>query len=255
MEYISLGDTVYFGATIHHPSGGYLVNADETPKYFAFVNETDTPLVEGNFTTRGIPGTYRGKFNVTSGNGFLKGNYVEIHASGKVDGVVGRAILKSFVINDVFDANIVQVSGEPATPMSDNAISSAVLNAQLSDYTSNGTVGSGLNKLIQDIYFAGIKFVKDTANAQDEYAVQWFKNSIPLNNGAVTNPALSVQNLTGNTALFENAILTYNNVATGTLRYNASQVTASGEVYIVIASGTIDGQTRIWSNPIGIDYL
>lgn len=234
-EYISLGETVYFGITVHHPSGGFLVNTDETPRYFAYKDEDDTPLLEGDFTQRtGLIGTYRGKFSVSAGNGFGKGNYVEIQVSGKVDGVIGRALIKSFVIDDL-----------------EQVIPSAVWNANQNDYNIPNTFGAQNNP----VYFAAIKFVKDTQNSQDEYAVQWFKNSLPLNNGDVTNPALSVQNLTGNTALFENEILNYNNVATGTLRYNASAVTASGEVYIVITSGTIDGQTRTWSNPIGIDYL
>lgn len=230
MEFVSLSDTVYFGCTIHNPSGGALINADTTPVWNSFINNSDTITQQGNFTGRtGMVGTYRANLVASAANGYASGNYVEIHASGVVGGVQGRAIIKTFVINDVFDCNIVQVSGTPIA---------------YTDLVPN------------PIYFAGIKFVHDGITPDDEYIVQWFKNSTPLASGQVTNGALSVYNTSANGSLFINKRTDYQSVSHGAMRYNEpTNIAVSGEPYLAVASGTIDGATRVWTNPIGLDYL
>lgn len=478
-EYINLGDVTYFGITITHPSGGMLVNADETPRYFLYKNASDTPLISANFVQRAsLVGTYRGSGDITAGVGFAVGDYVEVHASGKVSGLVGRSIIKTFVVSDTFNVNVNTWSGVPVNPLNNGnptvnvasftgvplatsinptiqnavwgarlsnlttndttgsglwrvglqlvdanvvrnsghllaserfrAIQSAtwgarlsslnindttgsglwrvglqnvdanvvrnsghllanqftpaiqqavwaarmtdwttnnttgsglgrsalniinsnviqwsgspvqqvnnglppvnvrawqghtsavqydgvfelpktvvrgyydtteadysaypagfydlyaeqtayLLNANISTYTSNGTVGSGLNKICSNIYYAGIKFIKDAANNQDEYIVQWFRNSLPVSSGEVTSPAISVYKTSDGLALTANRVLTQTSVHNGVLRYNeASSLAVSGEPYLAITSGTIDGSLRIWSNPIGLDSL
>lgn len=229
-EFVSLGDTVYFGVTVHNPSGGALINADTTPVWSSFINSSDTIVQQGNFTLRtGIVGTYRANLIASAANGYSSGNYVEIHASGVVGGIQGRSIVKTFVINDVFDCNVVQVSG---------------ININYPDIVPN------------PIYFAGIKFIHDGITPNDEYVVQWFKNSTPLGSGQVTNASLSVYNTNSNSSLFMNKVLNYQSVSHGGLRYNeVTNIAVSGEPYLAVASGTIDGATRVWTNPIGLDYL
>ncbi len=251
-EYIKLGDVTYFGITITHPSGGMLYNADETPRYFLYRNASDTPSISANFIQRAnLIGTYRGSGDITVGNGFAAGDYVEVHASGKVSDLVGRAIIKTFIVSDMF---CVQVTGIDST--ANNQIRDNILNATLSNFNTNETVGSGLNKICSNIYYAGIKFIKDSTVPRDEYLVQWFRNSLPVSSGEVTNPALSVYKTSDGLALTENKVLTQTSVYNGVLRYNeTSSLVVSGEPYLVTTSGTIDGSLRIWSNPIGLDYL
>ena len=229
-EYVELGDVVRFGITTHNPSGGALINTDETPRWSTYINANDTPTQEGAFTQRtGLTGTYRGTITASVGNGYAAGDFVEIHASGRVTGIIGRAVIKSFVIDDLYKTNIISVSG---TRVHYNDI------------------------VAPAVYFAGIKFVKDSTVPRDEYIVQWFKNSIPLASGQVTNPALSIYRTSDNTSLFTNAVLNHFSVSHGGLRYNEpTNLAVSGEPYMAIASGTIDGSTRVWNNPIGLDYL
>lgn len=326
-EYINLGDVTYFGITLQHPSGGYLTNADETPRYFLYKNASDTELISANFTARaGLIGTYRGSGDITTGNGFAAGDYVEVHASGKVSGLVGRAIIKTFVVSDTYNVNVSTWSGVPVNSLNNgnptvniasltgvplatsinptiqnavwgaklsnlnindttgsglwriglklidsntvqwsghnlantltNTLQQAIFGAKLSSWTINNTVGSGLNKISQNIYYAGIKFVKDSTSPRDEYIVQWFRNSLPVSSGEVTNPALSVYKTSDGTALTQNRPMAVTSVYNGVLRYNeASNLAVSGEPYLAMASGTIDGSVRVWSNPIGLDYL
>lgn len=256
-EYINLGDVTYFGITIVNPSGGALQNADETPQYFLYRNASDTASISANFIQRtGLIGTYRGSGDITSGNGFAVGDYVEVHASGKVGGIQGRAVIKTFVIGDIYDTNVVQHSGHTLANTYSNGIQQAVFGAKLSNWTANDTVGSGLNKISQNIYYAAIKFVKDSTVPQDEYTVQWFRNSLPISSGEITNPALSIYKTSDGTALSQNKVLITTSVYNGVLRYNeSSNLVVSGEPYLVTTSGTIDGGLRVWSNPIGLDYL
>lgn len=308
-EYIKLGDTVRFGITIHNPSGsiGQLINADETPRWFVYTTTSgDNPLMQGNFTARAnLIGTYTGNFACTGGNNFVTGDYVEVHASGKVNSVVGRSIIKTFLIDDIFSVNVLQISGQyinnpldvnvqkvanvvATSPLDVNvySVSGVRVNNPLDvniQRIANTTATSPLDvnvysvsgiraeyplqvntiqvsgvpvSIADDIYFSVIKFVKDTTNIKDEYVVQWFKNSLPLASGQITNPAISVYKTSDNTSLFTNKVLNYYSVLHGGLRYDeTSSLAVSGEPYMVITSGTIDSATRVWNNPIGLDYL
>jgi hypothetical protein len=268
-EFVSLGDVVRFGITISNPNAsGALVNADETPRFYAYRNNLDTITLQGNFVLRtDLVGTYRGSGIFNAGNGFSAGDYVEVHASGKLNGAVNRAIVKSFVINDVFDANLVQINGSSIAPtnvVNANVIQvSGVYVAPADEVNANVIKVSGVlvhyNDLVNPtIFFSNIKFIKDGLNNRDEYTAQWFRNASPLPSGQVTNPAISVYRTSDQTALFENKVLNYFSVKHGTLRAEESTVANlaySGEPYLAITSGTIDGATRQWQNIIGLDYL
>lgn len=295
MEYVALGDTVRFGITLTDPSGSLpvLINADETPRWYVYTTTSgDNPLMQGNFGLRtNLMGTYSGVFVASSANNFITGDFCEVHASGKVNNVVGRAIIKTFVLDDLYKANVIQVSGLYVTPSTivdanlteingsgivfydelpanmvkisgvsvatSNYVEDKVWNARQDQHNTNETFGSGINKITQNLYFANIKFDKDSTVPQDEYNVNWFKNALPIVSGQITNPALSVFKTDGtNGSLFTNKVMNYANVNMGTVRYNeVTNLAVSGEVYLAVASGIIDGLTRTWQNLIGLDSL
>lgn len=144
------------------------------------------------------------------------------------------------------DSNIVSVNGSGVSVATQFDANVVAVSGTRVHYTD----------VVPTIYFAGIKFVHDGITPSDDYVVQWFKNSTPLGSGQVTNPALSVHNTNSNSSLFTNQALAYQSVSHGALRYNEpTNIAASGEPYLAVASGTIDGSVRTWTNPIGIDYL
>lgn len=264
MEHVSLGDTVRFGITLSNPGlSGQLSNADETPRWYVYTSTSgDNRLMQGNFGARAnLIGTYSGVFVASSANNFVTGDYVEVHASGKVCNVVGRQIIKTFVIDDIFRANIVQINGSGVEDgiIDANVVQVSGLYVGPTDVIDANVVRvSGIPVgLADDSYFANIKFIKDSVVPRDEYTVQWFRNAVPLSSGATTNHAISVYKADGtNTALFTNQKLGYTNVNHGGLRYNeATNLQQSGEAYMVITSGTIDSYTRVWQNIVGLDYL
>jgi hypothetical protein len=253
-EYMSLGDTIRFGITITNPIGGALINADETPRWYVYTSTSgDNPLMQGAFSARAnLMGTYNSSFVASSANNFITGDYCEVHASGKVSGTVGRAIIKTFVLDDLYSTNVIQVSGV-RTP----TIANAVWDEPRNNHLQNECFGSGLAQLSNQSYFAAIKFVKDSTVPDDEYTVQWFRNFVPIASGDITKAAISVFKTDGtNGSLFTNKVMNYTNVNDGAVFYSEStNLAVSGQAYLAITSGTIDSATRMWSNVIGLDYL
>lgn len=223
----ALDDTIRFGLTIHHPSGGALTEADETPKWYVFEDNSDTPILEGDFTARtGYIGIYKGSFIASEANGFNSNGYYEILASGKVGNIVDQTIIDKFVLDDIYDVNVVQVSGN---------------RVHINDF--GGTV-----------YFADIKYIKDATNSRDEYTCHWFKNGQFVPSGSLQDPAISVYNTNTGSALFQNQRMTFASVNLGVVRYNdTSFLTPSGEPFLVEVSGLIDTSTRVWKQVIGLD--
>jgi hypothetical protein len=106
-EFVSLGDTVRFHVSVTHPVSGFYVNADATPRYMIFKDDSDTVTLQGDFTLRtGFKGQYRASAAITSANTFASGNYVSIYASGMVEGRVNFAKIKDFVVSDIFNAQL-----------------------------------------------------------------------------------------------------------------------------------------------------
>jgi len=104
-------------------------------------------------------------------------------------------------------------------------------------------------------YYANIKYVKDNINNADEFTALWYKDNSPVASSQLTNPALSVFNTSNGTALITNQPMSYASNLLGTVRYNGSLVTASGESYLVSVSGTIDGSSKNWQLLVGLDSL
>lgn len=223
-EHVQTGDTVRFGAVVHNPSGGALIDADETPRWYVFEEASDTHIEDGLFTKRsGLTGTYRGSITPSGGWIYDADSYYEIQASGKVNGIVGRAIVKTFVLDDIFHADVKKVSGVPV----------------------------GLDT---DLYYADIHYVKDAANAQDEYTVVWFKNAAIQPSSAISNPAFSVLSTATQSKVISDQTLDFIGID-GVLRHTSTPLTASGEPYIVVTSGTIDNGNRVWEKAVGISLI
>lgn len=249
-RYYSLNDNIRFGITTHNPSGLTLQNADETPAWWVYEDDTDSSIINGSFTQRtGLIGTYRGSFHASGVSGFEVGKHYEVHASGKVGGYVGLAIVDSFVLDDIYSSNVVEVSGVQAHGAfaKENTLSALRVDLQSA---------SGQFALNENIYYADIEYIKDGVNLQDEFVVSWFKNASIINSGSITNPAISAYNTTTGAALFENQKLSYASTSLSPLRYNkTTQLLASGEPYLIITSGVIDSANRVWKNVVGINVF
>lgn len=247
MEYISIDDIIYFGVTTSNPSGGALTNTDVTPRWYTFLNGSDTIIQQGDLTLRtNLIGTYRGNTTVSLINGYSSGDYCEVHVSGTIGGILGRAIVKSFVIDDLYKANVTKIDGVVA--------GQAIVKANIVQIS--GTQINYSDLVPNDLYYANIKFIRDSTVIDDEYTVNWFKNATPLESGQVTNAALTIYKTSDSTSLFTNKVLNYYSVNHGALRYNEpTNIQTSGEPYLAVASGTINGSTRLWKNLVGLDYL
>jgi len=270
-ESVNLNDTVRFGTTIHHPSGGFLVDADATPRWYVYEDATDTEILTGLFTKRtlagSVAGTYRGNFNATQANGFGTTQYYEVHVSGMVDGLEGRSIVKTFVVDNQYKADIVSVSGQPQYApggfLQTNVKQVSGVPVALAQVVDANVVQvSGewvhISDFDTDVYYADIKFIKDKTNNQDEYNVSWFKNTNPLGSGDVVGPRISVIKTTDGSDLVADRKLSYTSDYYGALRHNETtnaNIAVSGDVYLVHTSGIIDSTYRKWSKLVGIDEL
>ena len=255
-EYIALGDLVEFGITTHHPSSGQLVNADETPRWYVS-GGSGSPILTGLFQQRSLDGVhtvagrYWSSFPASTASGFVAGTRYEVFASGKVAGMVGGQIVRTFRVDDEFKVDLRSISGIPIA--NSDYVEGRVWNAIMSNYATNNTFGSGVSEAVSRFYFADIELIRDDPNTQDEYGVQWFRNSVAISSGQITNPAISVFNGFTGAALISNGVLSYSSLTNGALYRTASgaNITSSGVPYLVIASGTIDGATRVWQNVVG----
>jgi len=232
LEYVKTNQYIYFSVVSHHPASGYLYGLDSYPKYWVnkrnntgTVSTVITPSIMDTTDSYG-PTTYLGHF-YTSGNIFDNGEYYEVYVSGKCQGTSDITLVKSFRINDVFNSNVVQTSGTNISPF-----------------------------FGKDIYYSQIKYTKDNISVRDEYNILWYKNDTPLYSGAITGMGLSVYRGSDSSPVFQNASLSYTNAYWGNLRYNySSSALASGEAYLAVTSGVIDGQMRTWQAFVGIDAL
>jgi hypothetical protein len=249
-EYISLNDVVYFTANFYHPASGFSCVADVTPAWLVY--ESGAALIlQGDMTARGeATGSYWGNFVASDGNGFASARYYDVQVSGTVGGITGFAKVKDFVVGDIYDVNVVQVSG------------GYVHLNDLADHTIQGLTDYGaltvddLGYLDQDIYFAQIKYISDVTNDADEFAVHWFKNDQPVSSGELTGPCISVYNTATGEAKLEHQSMNYASSVLGVVRHNQSpMVLASGEPYLVEVSGVIDWDVRTWRSIVGIDLL
>jgi hypothetical protein len=260
-QHVRLGETFRFGATVHNPSGGAIINADETPRWFVYEEANDTPIIAGDFTLRtGAVGRYRGTFAASTANGFDTQSYYEVHASGKVNGIVGFDILSSFVVDDVYNSNLIQYNSGTTSDMVDLFASGILRHIATIEEVASGVWVSdpaafnvGFGAQLQPLYFADVKQYYDIANNRDEYSVQWFNGGVGVTSGQLTDPSLSVYHTSTGAQILANKVLTYTSPILGSTRYNSTgaEVLASGEPYLAVVSGTIGGSVRTFPKVIG----
>lgn len=97
MSDIPLNEVVYFDAITSDYTGAN-VNADSTPTFAVYEEDTDTDIgVGGNMTQRtALTGQYRGSFTMSAANGFEVGKFYSVIGSATVNGITGKADLLSF---------------------------------------------------------------------------------------------------------------------------------------------------------------
>jgi hypothetical protein len=274
-----LGGRIHFDVVTHSPSGGFAKNADSIPQFWVMEEDTDAPLISSSGMTlrTGRVGWYRGHFDTLSAIGFEAQKRYQVLASGMVEGINGQVIAKSFFLEannlDVIaTGNIpvnveywrtVRASGNNGLPRVDmvriNNLPISGVNVVDANITQlNGVAVSGVDGITlasgNFVYYADIRFHKDTGNTRDEWSAQWYRNDGPLGSGAITSPVLQVINITTGTDLIASSGMSYVSINVGTVKYyeNTNRTTA-GENYIAKCSATIDGQTHNWQKLVGRD--
>jgi hypothetical protein len=168
-----------------------------------------------------------------SGTISVRGHFPTITGADTFGGTITQT--SRFSTDNVADANVVKVSGVPV------------------DIHSFHTDLTGVNT---DIYFANTKYISDTTNNKDEFAVHWFKNDQPVASGSLTTPAISVYHTLTGAAVISHQSMAYASPTLGVVRFDRTpQILASGEPYLVAVSGIIDGSLRSWRSIVGIDLL
>lgn len=97
---IPLDEVLHFDATTSNPATGAVSDADSTPTWSIFEEDTDTAILSAqNFTKRtGLTGNYRGAATLSAGNGFEVGKWYNIIGSATVNSVAGKAVITRFRI-------------------------------------------------------------------------------------------------------------------------------------------------------------
>ena len=205
-----------------------------------YKDENTTPTDTGVTITTNFAG-HNGLNNLTintatNSSFFTAGSfYEEILVSGNVDGV--------------------QVSGTQVARFSLDADSALKPTTNITTYTANNTVGSGLNKIFANIYYANVKYLKDMVNLTDEFTAAWYRNGGLITSGELSSPRISVYNTTDGSNIQQNQAMYFASQQHGVARYNMSTVLVSGEPYHIVVSGIIDGAYRTWAHEAGLDYL
>ncbi len=95
---IPLDEVIHFDFITSTPATGAATDADSTPTFAVYEEDTDTDIgIGGNMTKRtSLTGNYRGTFTLSAANGFELGKWYAIIGSAVVGGITGKAVLKNF---------------------------------------------------------------------------------------------------------------------------------------------------------------
>lgn len=255
-----LGETIYFGAATHSPSGGFAKGADELPRFWVYEENNDTPLIafSGMTLRANTINRYRGEFVASAGLGFESQKSYHVWVSGLVEGINGQLLAKDFFLeNNNFDSlgtgNIpVNVEYLRATRASGtNGIFQSDIRLL------NGVAVSGVDVITASgntVYYADVRFHKDNSNSRDEWTSTWFRNDSPLPSAEVITPVLHVIGVTTGSDLIASSGMAHVSISIGTVKYyeNTNRTTA-GENYIAKVTASIDGATRTWQKLVGRD--
>lgn len=151
---VPIDEVVHFEAVTSHPSTGAATDADSTPTFAVYEEDTDTDIgVGGNLTKRTAQtGEYRGSFTASAANGFEAGKWYSVIVSATVNSVAGKARVMHFycvpaeVAAGVPGVNATYLGGTSQTGRDIGAsvlLSSGTGTGQVS--LSSGTVTVGTN--------------------------------------------------------------------------------------------------------------
>jgi hypothetical protein len=101
-----------------HTTAGAISDADTTPSVAVFEDATDTAILNPTPVKRtSMTGNYRVSIPVTAGNGFEIGKSYNVIASATVGGVSSKAVIASFVIENIMlkTGSVVADAGNSAT--------------------------------------------------------------------------------------------------------------------------------------------
>lgn len=107
----------HFSVTIHHPSGGFSLDADNNPRIGVFEQDTDVAIYDGIMTKRGgFTGLYRGTVPVSGSEGFEIDKWYDVIVSGSVQNITSKFLFDNFRVvrtdTDDIETELTVVSGD-----------------------------------------------------------------------------------------------------------------------------------------------
>lgn len=103
-----------------------------------------------------------------------------------------------------------------------------------------------------DVYEARVSLFVDGANAEDSYAVGFFKNGAPVLSG-ITVPAMTVYQMNAAGTVLLNAVTLLQASTLGLYYYDTATLSTAGVAYQAKITATIDGSSRTMTCPVGRD--
>lgn len=159
----------------------------------------------------------------------------------------------------VVDANVVQWQGDAVGAMGGGypGVDIRSVNGELAQGGGGaGVLGvdavliAGISAPSPNTYFARIQFQRNDVLGRDEYTVAWYKNAVPV---AVTGtPNIQVVSRASGSDVIAATPMTQVG-STNYWKYSATSQLSAGAPAIAIATATIDGATRTFTEIVGRD--
>jgi len=98
MTIIPIDEVVHFDFITSHPTTQAATDADSTPTFDVFEEDTDTPILSAQNATKRTSktGNYRGSFTASAANGLEVGKCYSVTASATVNSVAGKGVVLRF---------------------------------------------------------------------------------------------------------------------------------------------------------------
>lgn len=147
-----INDNLTFSVNTHTPSTGAATNADSSPTYHVYEDETATPIITGTMSSLNSPNTvgfYTEQIALSAGNGFEKGKSYNVYVRAVVGGVAGT-LSHNFQIEAEVDANVVsdKTGYSLSSPQNFNLVGNITgsIVGSVSSVTNPVTVGTNNDK-------------------------------------------------------------------------------------------------------------
>lgn len=248
---VPIDEVVFFDFITSNVSTGAVSDADSTPTFSVFEEDTDTPIVgPSNATKRtSLTGDYRGSFTASLANGFEAGKWYTVVASATVNSVAGKAVVMHFrcaPAETIIGAPIVQPYGMMLDSGTAQAGAANTITLASTASATDGLydpamvvivsgVGAGQARTI--IQYTGSTKVavvdrdwRTNPTSASVYAVIAIPNLMSTNEGAATGGAASTITLNANASATDNF-------------YNGQ--------FVVLRSGTGQDQVRLITSYVG----